>query len=391
MVNTHRVARLQELMAADGVELALYATSANLQYFLDDSSYFWQRTMYTGGLPLFDDPSFSPHMMNLPDCVLMVPVDGEPVLLLTWDRLRDMTHLDIRKEVFFFAEFPDVLERHAKGRTVGYGQACGAYLGAQLRTINPDAAPVEIEHYGESLRVVKDADEIARLRRVASFTDDAMAKIVDILRPGITSHEVETAMIEFTRDKGLLDLPFMHTARFVATGTPESERIDGHGEDVPLRAGSSIAFDFGYVIDGYCSDYGRSFYSGPAPKEISDAYKALQEAQLRMFDRMNPGEPMDFGFSTALKVMEDAGLDKYLMKYGDFGLMGHQIGIDVHEHPWVHGDQERLLEPGMVMCIEPKLWWPGKVFMRVEDMVLITETGAEALTVFDRELFELPA
>jgi Xaa-Pro aminopeptidase len=390
-MNKQRIQRLQELMRADGVEVAVYATSATLQYLLDDASYFWQRTAYTGGLPLFEDTSYNPHTMNLPDCLLVVPVDDEPVLLLTWERLRDMQHIAVRKDVAFFAELPDMLAPHLSGRRVAIGQACAPFLRAQVKGINPEVAAVDAEKYGDALRVIKDSDEISRLRRAATFTDDAMGRIVEILTPGITSHEVEDAVIGLARDKRLLDLPFMPTARYVATGTPESERIDGHGEDVPLRPGTSIAFDIGYVLDGYCSDYGRSFYSGKAPTAISDAYKALQEAQLRMFDRIKPGVPMDFGFDVAHRVMTEAGLDRYLMKYGDFGLMGHQIGIDVHEHPWVHGDQTVVFEPGMVMCIEPKLWWPGQFFMRVEDMVLVTEDGCEPLTVFDRELFELPA
>jgi len=377
-------------MHADGVEVAVYATSANLQYFLDDASFFWQRTMYTGGLPLFEDPTFNGHMMNLPDALLIVPVDDEPVLMLTWERLRDMGHIDVRKDVAFFAEFPDRLIPYLKDRRVGYGQSCAPFLLSQIRQINPEIPAVDAEEYGTRLRVIKDESEIARLRRVASFTDDVMADIVEILRPGISSREVEDAMIAVAREGQLLDLPFPPTARYVNTGSPESEDIAGHSETAPLRPGTSIGFDFGYVIDGYSSDYGRSFYSGPAPREIADAYRALQEGQLLMIDRIKPGEAMDFTFDTVFSVMEAHGLSKYLMKYGDFGLMGHQIGIDVHEHPWIHSDQKTVFEPGMVMCVEPKLWWPGNCFMRVEDMVLVTETGSESLTVFDRDLFELP-
>ena len=71
------------------------------------------------------------------------------------------------------------------------------------------------------------------------------------------------------------------------------------------------------------------------------------------------------------------------------GTLGHQIGVDLHENPWIRPETETLLAPGMVMCIEPKVWSPGQYYLRVEDMVLVTEEGAESLTVFDRNTFEL--
>ena len=71
-------------------------------------------------------------------------------------------------------------------------------------------------------------------------------------------------------------------------------------------------------------------------------------------------------------------------------MMGHQIGIDVHEEPWLHDGSEDIFKPGMIMCIEPKILLDDEVVMRVEDMVLITEDGCESLTKFDRDLYELP-
>ena len=67
----------------------------------------------------------------------------------------------------------------------------------------------------------------------------------------------------------------------------------------------------------------------------------------------------------------------------------HQIGINVHEHPWINTEVNQTFKPGMVMCIEPKIWLLGEAYIRVEDMVLITEEGAESLTTFDREKFEI--
>ncbi|GHU74328.1 hypothetical protein AGMMS49992_15450 [Clostridia bacterium] len=385
-----RMQRLQQRLTEDDVSMALYATSANLQYFLDDTSYAWQRTMYTGGLSQFQDTAVSGHFLNLPDCILCVPRTGEPVLLTTYRRAQDMEGLGIRKELGFFTDMPDMLASHLPGGTIALGESCNAFLKKTLKEINPALEITSAEEYGEQLRAVKDTDEIARLRHLAVFTDQAMARITESLRPGISSQEVEGLISGIARENNLLDLPFPSTARFIKTDDPRCDAIDGFPVTEALTPGTSVGFDFGYVIDGYCSDFGRSFYIGKAPVEIADGYKSLQEAQCDLLARIKPGIKMDLCFQSLYKKMSERGYEKYLRKYGDFGLMGHQIGIDVHERPWVHTDQEALFVPGMVMCIEPKFWWPGKCFMRVEDMVLITETGCESLTKFNRELFELP-
>lgn len=125
-------------------------------------------------------------------------------------------------------------------------------------------------------------------------------------------------------------------------------------------------------MNGYCSDYGRSFYSGKAPVHIANAYKALQAAQLELLNTIKPGVSMAITFDCLYKTLSRFGYEKYLRNFANIGMMGHQIGIDVHEEPWLHNNSTTVFKPGMIMCIEPKLWLPGEAFMRVEDMVLIT-------------------
>jgi Xaa-Pro dipeptidase len=385
-----RMKRLQERLIKEGADGALFAPSANLQYLLDDNSYWWQRTMYTGGLPMFVPEDVSGHFLNMPDCLLYLPASGEPTLFATYERAKDMQQIEMNKEIDFFCRLPEIMPEYIHKGTVAVGESCSRYIKDMLKEINPEIATVDAEVFVEEMRCIKDEKEIETMRRVAAFTDEAMGKITKILRPGISSYQVQKYMADLAVESGLTDIPFPTTARFVKTDAPESADIDGHPMHRPMQPGTSIGFDFGYVMDGYCSDFGRSFYCGEAPADIADGYKALIEAQMTTLDMIKPGIPMDFTFSTMYKVMEKRGYEKYLRKYGDFGLMGHQIGIDVHERPWVHSDQKEVFKPGMIMCIEPKFWWPGRCFMRVEDMVLITETGCEPLTKYSREEFSLP-
>ncbi len=387
-----RMKRLQAVLQQNDIDGALYATSSNMQYLLDDVTYHWQRTMYTGCLPFMQKEGVSGHFLNDPDCILYIPAQGEPTLFMTFDRSKDMMHLDIHKEIGYFHRLMDMVSPYLKGKTIALGESCRHYFEDLLEEFAPQMKAVDGEDFVLKMRMVKDAKEIEAMRRVAAFTDQAMEKVTAALRPGITKGQVEQMLADIGVEAGLRDVSFPPAALFMETGTKQAENLGSDTPDMVLTPGMSIAFDFGYVMDGYCSDYGRSFYCGKAPDGIADGYKALQEAQCYLLSLIRPGIPMDLCFATLQKKMDACGgFGKYLRKADFPGLMGHQIGIDVHEHPWVHDEQKQEFLPGMIMCIEPKLWWPGQCYLRVEDMVLITETGCESLTVFDRERFSLPA
>ncbi len=382
-----RILRLQKRLCEDGLDGALYATSANMQYFLDDSAYAWQRTPYTG----FAIPGPNGHQLNVPDCVFYIPAGGEPVLFMSYARARDMGHLPYRQVVDYFCRMADMMEGTVRGSRLACGESCNGFLQQIVHEFLPEAELVDGEHYGTELRAVKDEKEIAVMRRLCALTDEAMGKVTEMLRPGVTNAQVEAYIGQIGYEAGCRELPFPPTVRFYKTGGEEPFNVDGFRTPAILRPGCSISFDFGYTGDGYCTDFGRSFYCGKAPEGIVDGYKALQEAQVQVMERIKPGDPMTYGFDMIQRHLDARGYGEWLRHYFDFDLLGHQVGIDVHEGPWLHNRQEAVFQPGMIFTIEPKFWWPGQCFMRVEDMVLITDTGAECLTNFSRTLFELPA
>lgn len=377
-----RIAKLQQLLQEDNIDAAVYAASANLQYFLNDHSFVWQRTPETGGPELFPEAQ-SGHFLNRPDCILLVPAEGEPVLIMTYERSKDMLHVDMNKETCYYVVLGDTLGGHLHGKRIACGSSCREHLERILKEIDKSIEVFDGEHYGEKLRMIKDRGEIEKLRKAARFTDETMGWLLPRLRPGITPQEVEALIIERALEHGVGDLPFPPTCLCIRTDAPGSQELDGYPVRKPIEEGTSLAFDFGFVIDGYCSDFGRSFYCGKPEKSISDGYKALHEAHCYLLETIKPGMQMDMTYRTLYEVMERYGCGKYLRNYFDLGLMGHQIGIDVHERPWLHD------KSGMVMCIEPKFWRPGKAYLRIEDMVLVTDSGCESLTKFDRERFEL--
>ena len=391
MIINHRIQAFQKHLVNAGLDAALFATSADMQYLLNDTSYFWQRTPYTGHyvLPQLRSTERS-YFHCKPDLLLWIPAEGEATVLATYDRAARLgdTQADV---VCFFAEFADHIQICAKGaRKVGIGLSCEDELKSMLIEANPGLEISSVQPITEKMRKVKEPAEIKVLREAAAFTDYTMGKLVEMLRPGVTQREVEREIATLARSAGCVDLPFDPTCSFLKTGDPRCMKHGGIPKDEPLTPGTSIAFDYCFVMHGYCSDYGRSFYCGEAPKKISDAYHALQTAQQELFEKIKPGVSLSITYQELYKTLSRFGFQDQLSNYANIGMMGHQIGIDTHEEPWLHNGSEQVFEPGMIMTIEPKLFFPGEAFMCVEDMILITEDGCEPLTTFDRELYELP-
>ena len=168
----HRIHKLQGLLQKNDVDGVLYATSGNLQYFLNDASFWWQRTPETGGPSIdideLDSGGDAGHFLNRPDCILYVPASDEPVLIMTYQRAKDMQHIPIQQETCFYDRIPDVLGGYVRGKRIACGESCNSYLKQVVARVCPDAEILDGEHYGEQLRKIKDEDEIATLRKAAA-------------------------------------------------------------------------------------------------------------------------------------------------------------------------------------------------------------------------------
>jgi len=386
----HRLEKLQQQMKLEQIDTALFATSAAMQYLLDDTTYPWQRTIHTGGPTATPSDRPTGHFQNIPDAVLVVPAEGEAALILTEERAKTMQPKTVPLVTCFFYELGEAVAGVLKGDHIWVGESCGWFLKELILEAKPSAEITSGEAAVEKLRMIKEPKEVEALRAAAAFTDHAMAEIVPLIKPGVTQRELHHAIAQIAR-KNATDISFPPAAIFVESDAEGSEKLFSFPLDRPMKEGTSVGFDYGYLLNGYVSDYGRSFYCGKAPKELVLGYASLQKAQQTLVSSIRPGMRIGDCFKALYASMEADGYGRFLRRSPeDIAIMGHQIGIDTHERPWIHDLQDAVFEPGMVMCIEPKLWWPGKCYLRCEDMVAIHENGAEFLTTFDRELFELP-
>lgn len=242
----------------------------------------------------------------------------------------------------------------------------------------------------DRLRMIKDPGEVARLRRVAELTDRVMEGVLPKIVEGVTQRELALEVEFQGRLLGASDVSFSPTAGFVKSGSEVSANPFTYPREEGLVPGTSIAFDIGFVMDGYCSDFGRSFYFGPAGTEIRKGYKALQQGVLETVDEMHDGSMRVCDlFPTLERTLDRLGYGDYLRERLTTGNLGHQIGVEVHEPPWLSPAYDEPLRTNMVMALEPKIWHAGEYYLRVEDIVLVGPLRTEFLTNFDRELFQL--
>jgi len=238
--------------------------------------------------------------------------------------------------------------------------------------------------------MIKSDDEIELLRRVAKLTDDVFSAVIPRIREGVTQPDLEAGIRLEALRRGAQDVSFPPAVIFTKTGSEPSPQAFTYPRQQGLTPGTSIAFDIGFVMDGYCSDFGRSLYFGAAPDHIRGAYKALQQAVVDTVGTMRAGAMRICDLYPAIeRTLDGLGYGDYLRARLTDKVLGHCIGRCVHEEPWINPACELPLQAGMVMALEPKLWHSGQYYLRVEDMVLIGQDSSEFLTTADRTIFEL--
>jgi len=266
-------------------------------------------------------------------------------------------------------------------RRVGFEAAhvTVATLGAWQRAASvPEWVPTE--HVVERLREVKDAQEISVLRRGGGLISDVAGQLGGFVRSGRTEREVADLIDRAIRAVGF-SAPAFDT--IVASG-PNSARPHARPGDRPLTSGDLVVLDFGGVLDGYCLDLTRMAAVGPISPDAQALFDAVSAAHQAAVESVRPTVETWRVDRAARAVLEARGLgDAFLHS------TGHGLGLEVHEAPRVgRADPEApsVLEAGMVFTIEPGAYLEHVGGVRVEDDVLVTETGAELLTTAPREL-----
>lgn len=228
----------------------------------------------------------------------------------------------------------------------------------------------------ERLRIRKDQEEIDQLRKAVALASSVFPQVLSTIKPQVTENAVAAELEYLARKSGAEKMSF---DTIVASGVrsalpharPTSEKI-GRG---------FVVLDYGVILGGYCSDMTRTVCVGRVDGAMRDWYSAVLEAQLAGIAAVRSGTQAQHVDAAARNVLRERKLDKYFTHS-----LGHGVGIEIHESPRLAKGEAQTLETGMVVTIEPGVYIPGKGGVRIEDMVLVTNTGCEVLTPTSKEL-----
>ena len=375
----NRREKILKKLNESGLDGLLFASGANFQYVVESNSYFWQRYCFN-----LDEPVAGARI--IPEAMVYLNKEGKSTILTT-PLLKE--HFDTTLNdvvVSYMDQFEDELTKIIDGKKIGIGRDCESWFRKTLKV-----KLIEVEDIFYDLRRIKDEKEIALMTKLGKFTDDAVMYVCKHLKPGMTMFDAERMIVDYGLQNGMADLSFPPTCGFKTRNTENAQSIEPFENDRKLVEGTMIAFDIGYMDRGYCSDWGRTVYVGRAPELVKKGYEALQAGETYMVSKIVPGVTK-FGelYGFICDKVEELGYYDYLrFKRDETGGNGHHIGSEVHELPFLVPGDELVLQPGMIFCSEPKMFFKNEGYMRVEDMILVTEDGAKFLTNFPRDLFEI--
>jgi Xaa-Pro aminopeptidase len=269
------------------------------------------------------------------------------------------------------------LSRRLSG-PVGFEESYVSFSGWQTLG-SGSVEPVPRGGLVESLRAVKEEGELEAIRRACAITDRAFERLADERFIGRPEHEIAWTLEQLFHDgggKGGFEA-------VVASG-PNAARPHARASDRRIGRGETVVIDTGCIVDGYTSDYTRTFATGPLDDELKEAYAVCLEAQEAALAGIRPALSGVAADALARDVIDGTRFQ------GLFGHgLGHGLGLEVHEAPRMSPESADTLVPGNVVTVEPGIYIPGRGGIRIEDDVLVTEHGIENLTSLRKDLIEV--
>ena len=354
--------RLFERLEEEGVDALFLPPSADLEYL----------TGIERDLPTFGEISYAHGWVT---GAFLVP-GREPVFVLP--RMFVLFHLGGSEpgEVVVVNETDDgealfraAAARLEPARRIGIGTRAWARTTLELQAALPGAALVDGGPIVAGLRRVKSELEVELMEVACGFADEAMAATAARVAPGVTMRELHEDVEHELARRGSRS-PSFPTHVFSWQGHDSTEPSGAE----PIAEGECVMFDFGGVHSGYCSDFGRTIVAGEAPEGYLDAYAVMLAAQEAGRSALVPGALARDVNAACRGPIEEAGLGSAFRHR-----MGHGIGLDVHERPFLSPEDETVLEAGMTFTDEPSLLLDGRFGVRIEDVVVCAEGGGRRL------------
>jgi Xaa-Pro dipeptidase len=327
------------------------------------------------------------HLSERPVVVLFTP-EHAPVIVLPELEMLKLSGLPYEINAFPYSENPAewdgifrkaVLSLGLDGRRIGVEPRAMRLL--EFRSVNagaPEADFPDASGVVSNLRVRKDAEEIAAMRKAVKAAQEALETMIPLIKIGMTEKELASELVvQLLRHGSQSEMPFAP----IISGGPNSANPHATPSDRKLSPGDLLVVDWGAGVDGYISDLTRTFAVGDVEAEYHKVHAIVLEANAAGRTAGKPGAPCAAVDRAAREVIEKSGYGVYFTHR-----TGHGIGMEGHEEPYMRGDNQQPLEPGMAYTVEPGIYLPGRNGVRIEDNMVVTETGAECLSDMPREL-----
>ncbi len=327
------------------------------------------------------------HLMERP-VVLLFAKDQDPAIVLPELELQKVASLPYKLQVFPYSENPSEWDNAFRKATQALGLD-GKRIGVEPRQLRllefryvkagaPEADYPDASEVLSSLRLRKDQAEVAAMRRAVKIAQDALEATIPLIKIGMTEKELSSELVvQLLRQGSEPELPFAP----IVSGGPNAANPHASPSERKLQAGDLLVVDWGATYDGYISDLTRTFAVGKVEDEYKKIHQIVQEANAAGRAAGKPGVPCANVDKAARDVIEKAGYGTYFTHR-----TGHGIGMEGHEEPYMRGDNMQLLESGMAFTVEPGIYLPNRNGVRIEDNVVITETGADVLSDMPREI-----
>lgn len=352
-----RIVKLQNALLAQNIDLVAIGPTTNMRYLA----------------------GYAPH----PDerlCLLLITADKVKVVMPALNVENWLAHTSIEPITWEDSEGPAraltaaLSDLPAPKRLAFDGATRADFLIPLLETTQPEQV-LSANSLIAPLRLRKSASEIEALQEAAAQADRAMQAAINACEPGVSEAEVAWETEAFFRRDGAESVEFT----LIASG-PNGAFPHHHSGKRRLQKGDAIIIDIGASLHGYKSDITRMVFLGEPTSDFHAVYAAVLAANEAGRAAVRPGVAAQEIDRATRRVLDKAGYGEYFIHR-----TGHGIGLDGHEAPWIMEGNEEILAPGMTFSIEPGVYLPGRFGVRIEDIVVVTETDMRTLTGSDHQ------
>ena len=317
--------------------------------------------------------------------VVVVPAQGKPAAVVPNLELASFAALSFEGDVYDWRDqtgyqqaFDTLMQQHPIKSLGVEGQVMRVFVDQAFRQSSSDLHIVDAQRAIANLRICKSSEEITAMRNAIRISETALANTIDRISIGMSEKSIESVLVQQLFAAGAEDFAF---PPIVAANTNSAQPHAHSRADYQVQAGDALLIDFGARAGGVCADITRTFFVDHCTDHSAEVYNTVLAANLAGLACARPdASAHDVDDATTAVLEQSAFADRIRHK------TGHGLGRDIHEDPYIMRGNNEKLHPGMVFTIEPGLYELSEFGVRIEDDVLITETGCEAMTTFDKNL-----